>query len=229
MNINLDTRLKAIADMLTPCGAVADIGCDHGYLCAYLIEKQVCKTAIASDINKQPLESARNTAVRYGTYDNTQFVLSNGLDKIPENTDAIVIAGMGGELISKILENCPWIKDANKQIVLQPMTKVESVRRFCYENGFEIIDEACTSDSSHVYCIMKVAYTGKIKKLDDVSAILGTLKDKTDDMSRFYINHRIAEFEKLLQKLVKTQETQAVQSAKQKTQTLLNELNKFRR
>ncbi len=229
MSITLDTRLKSIADMLSPCNTVADIGCDHGYLCAYLIEKKISKTAIASDINKLPLESAKNTAIRYGTYDKTQFVLSSGLDKIPSDTDAVVIAGMGGELICQILGNCPWIKDKTKQIVLQPMTKLESVRRFCYENGFEIIDEVCTTDANHVYCIMKLVYTGNCKEIDDATAILGMLKEKTDDMSRFYVNYRIDEFQKLLQKLEETQKTQAVQIAKHKTQTLLNELNKFRR
>ncbi len=229
MSVNLDTRLKAIADMLLPCNTVADIGCDHGYLCAYLLQKGTCKSAIASDINKAPLESAKNTAIRYGTYDKTQFVLSNGLEKIPSDTDAVVIAGMGGELICQIIDRCPWIKYKDKQIVLQPMTKLESVRRFCYENGFEISDEICIVDGEHVYCVMKIVYTGNCVKIDEVTAILGTLKDKIDYMSKFYVNHRVDEYEKLLQKLLNTQKTQTVELVIQKTQTLLNELEKFRR
>ena len=137
--IKLDQRLLSVASLVRKNKVVADVGTDHAYVVAYLIENGITERAIASDINKGPLENARQTLVDCGIEDKVSLILSDGLKNIPENScEDIVIAGMGGILISEILENAPWIKNDNMHIIAQPMTHAEVLRKWLFENGFEI-------------------------------------------------------------------------------------------
>ena len=97
---HLDARLGTIAAMVPRCRAVADIGCDHGLLVAALLEGGRCDYGIAADINPMPLEKARQELTRRGLLAQSECRLTNGLCGIaPVGVDAVVIAGMGGELI----------------------------------------------------------------------------------------------------------------------------------
>ncbi|MCH5192866.1 MAG: Nif3-like dinuclear metal center hexameric protein [Oscillospiraceae bacterium] len=140
----LDKRLKLCADMVKG-SRVCDIGTDHACLPAELLKSGKCRSAIAADINEAPLEAARTTLEKEGVTDRAELILSDGLKNIPEQgiTD-IVIAGMGGELISRILSECPWSLEG-KNLILQPMTRPEQLIKWLCENGFEIIDQRAVS------------------------------------------------------------------------------------
>ena len=119
--LQLQPRLQMLAD-LVPAGAkLADVGTDHGYLPVWLLQEGRIRQAIASDINLEPLEHARRTAAEYGVSERMEFRLCAGLDKIrPDETDTIVIAGMGGETILSILESAPWSKKSGAFLRLGP-------------------------------------------------------------------------------------------------------------
>ena len=144
--VKLSRRLAAIA-ALVPRGSVCiDVGTDHGYVPAWLIQNGVCPRALASDINAGPLDSARRTARAAGTAGKTEFLLCSGLDACPENgADAIVIAGMGGETIAAILEAAPWTRNGAK-LILQPQSRPELLRRWLTENGYVITQELLVED-----------------------------------------------------------------------------------
>ncbi len=128
----LSPRLSCLRDWVVPGARLVDVGTDHGFLPTCLLLEDVCQTAIASDIGKGPLESARKTAERHGVLDRMIFVQSDGLEQIsPEDVDTIVIAGMGGETMIHILEHAPWVNNPAYTLLLQPMSKVETLGRSC--------------------------------------------------------------------------------------------------
>ena len=110
--IALQHRLRLLAEMTPPGGRLADIGTDHGYLPVWLLQEGRIPSAIAADVGAEPLEHARRTAEEYETQ-GLDFRLCDGLSGIePEETDTVVIAGMGGETIRDILRAAPWAADA---------------------------------------------------------------------------------------------------------------------
>ncbi len=164
--IHLCPRLQMAADFVRPGAVVADIGTDHAYLPAYLVLSGKCPRAVVSDLREMPLENARQTIRRYHLEDRITACLSDGLSALrPEQAQDFVLAGMGGELIATLLARTPWLRDAEKRLILQPMTHGEDTRRFLYENGFEILQEAAVQEGPHLYIALCAHYTGV--KTDD--------------------------------------------------------------
>jgi tRNA (adenine22-N1)-methyltransferase len=136
----------------------ADIGTDHGYLACYLVESGICERAVAADINELPLSSAKKTVEERGLGGRITLVLSDGLESVnPEGITDIICAGMGGELIIRILSRCEWAKRCT--LILQPMTKADELRRWLYENGFAVSDERACRDGKFVYAVMRAQFS----------------------------------------------------------------------
>jgi len=186
MHIKLSLRLQAIADMVDFGVSVIDVGTDHGYIPVYLTQKRHVRNVTASDINEGPLDRARLSAAEYGVLDRITFVLRDGLKDMPSDeitgADTIIIAGMGGENISQILQQAPWTGNPGINLILQPMTKVHKLRQYLMENGYIIEKEVLVKDSGKIYPVMKVhgggeracdincveVYLGKISKADEL-------------------------------------------------------------
>lgn len=148
----LDKRLKLCADMVNG-KRVCDVGTDHAYLIAELLRSGKCETAVAADINESPLASARSNLEKAGVADRVDIILSDGLKNVPwEGITDIVIAGMGGELIAKILSECDWL--VGKNLILQPMSKSDCLLRFLWENGFEIIKRQAVCEGKFCYTVI---------------------------------------------------------------------------
>lgn len=142
---------------------IADIGTDHGYLPCYMVTEGLCDKAYACDVAPMPLESARQHINSQGLSDKIQPVLSDGLKNVPsDGTTDVVIAGMGGELISAILSDCDWIKDPSVNLVLQPMTKWDVLRKWLYENGFEVTKELPCCEGKFTYSVIQCHFTGDV-------------------------------------------------------------------
>lgn len=179
--IKLDDRLSAVAGLVRNGKRVADIGTDHGYLVAYLVENGMCPSGIAADLRKGPLENARQTVIQQGLSDKIELILSDGLQNIPENAcDDIVIAGMGGNLIAEILEKAPWVKDGRINIVAQPMTHAEVLRQWFIDNGFTINKEKTATDGKRYYCIISAGYTGKTESYCESYIYTGEIKPESE-------------------------------------------------
>lgn len=193
---SLDKRLSLCAGFVRKGKVLADIGTDHAYLPIWLVSNGVIEKALACDINEGPLNSGKADVEKYGLSDNITLRLSDGLKNVTEtDADDIVIAGMGGELIAKILAECIWAKNIDKHYILQPMTKAEILIKYLYENGFEIIEQrACECDKKH-YTVMLVKYTGECKNIDDAFCYMGKL-DPSDSASKQYLLHIISHLQK---------------------------------
>lgn len=187
--IKLDSRLLSVASLVRKGSTVADVGTDHAYVVAYLMENGVIEKAIASDINKGPLENARQTLIDCGITDKVTLILSDGLQNIPENSaNDIVIAGMGGILISEILEKAPWVKNEKVQIIAQPMTHAETLRKWLCENGFEIRREVASTDGKRLYVAISAEYTGNKDEKSKAYHYVGELINNSDELSMKYID-----------------------------------------
>ncbi|WP_124101180.1 class I SAM-dependent methyltransferase [Ruminococcus sp. Marseille-P6503] len=184
-----DQRLLACARLCKGKKAV-DVGTDHGHLAAYLITSGICDSCIACDINEKPLKAAEDTVKRFGLDDKIQLVLSDGLDKIcPDGVTDIVIAGMGGELIADIIDRAEWIKADRVNLVLQPMTKWDHLRKWLYDNGFEVVSEIPCEEGRFVYSVMQAVYTG-VKpdyKCDTEYLYAGRVAADTEDGRKYLL------------------------------------------
>ena len=157
MNLPISKRLLCCASMVQPGSRVADIGTDHGYLGIYLLQSGAARHVIACDLRKDPLENARRNAKLFGVDGEMELRLSDGLEKIlPDEVDTVVMAGMGGDLIQKILSQCPWRKREGLQFILQPQSAGNVLRRWLCEDGFEIQREEPVQDGHFLYTVMDI-------------------------------------------------------------------------
>lgn len=161
----LHGRLLAVEKLCKTGETVIDVGCDHGYLSLALLKSKAFQRAVLCDINEKPLLSARNTFSGENLRFDAEFVCTDGLSGITCNGDfTVCICGMGGELILDIIN-----KDLNfgnrlseraSRLILQPMSRPEALRRFLFENGFEIDSECAVCETDKVYIIMSAHYSG---------------------------------------------------------------------
>ena len=157
MKLPISKRLLCCASMVQPGSRVADIGTDHGYLGIYLLQSGAARHVIACDLRKDPLENARRNAKLFGVDGAMEFRLSDGLEKIlPDEVDTVVMAGMGGDLIQRILSQCPWRKREGLQFILQPQSAGNVLRRWLCEDGFEIQREEPVQDGHFLYTVMDI-------------------------------------------------------------------------
>ena len=157
MKLPISKRLLCCASMVQPGSRVADIGTDHGYLGIYLLQTGAARHVIACDLRKDPLENARRNAKLFGVDGEMELRLSDGLEKIlPDEVDTVVMAGMGGDLIQRILSQCPWRKREGLQFILQPQSAGNVLRRWLCEDGFEIQREEPVQDGHFLYTVMDI-------------------------------------------------------------------------
>lgn len=187
--IKLSNRLYACSSMIREGKRLCDVGCDHGYIPAYLVSRGIISGAVACDINEGPLNSCKSLVADMGLEDRIKCVLSDGLEGIDENdVDDVLIAGMGGELIVKILSAIDWVK--SKHIVVNPMTHPEIVRQYLYLNGYEIQKDIVVSDSRHHYSVFDAYYTGVINEKNQSDYFLGNITDFSDkDYFKHLLNY----------------------------------------
>lgn len=158
----LSPRLATIAGMVTAGRRVADIGTDHALLPAYLVGTGKAPSAIAADIVPGPLAAAAEQVQKYHLSDRITLIQCDGLAKIPpEKAEEIIIAGMGGELIARILGEWPYSREQGRRFLLQPMTKSEVLRQFLSEEGFRIEEEQAVCEGERVYTVLAVRFVGR--------------------------------------------------------------------
>lgn len=135
---------------------VADIGCDHGYVSIELVTRGIAEKAYAMDVRKGPLERAIAHVTERGLNDRIELRLSDGLKKlVPGEADTVIIAGMGGELITRILQEGAHVLPDIKTLILSPQSEPAMVRSFLEANGFEFVKEAFLMDEGKYYCVIK--------------------------------------------------------------------------
>ncbi len=154
--MQLSNRLTTVAQFVTKGNRVADIGCDHAHTSIYLVENGIAISSIAMDINKGPLERAKENICRYQYEDKITTRLSDGAKELKVGeVDTLLMSGMGGLLVNKILSDSIEVVKRAKELILQPQSEIALVRKYIYELGFFIEKEAMLIEDEKYYTVMK--------------------------------------------------------------------------
>lgn len=174
----LSKRLEAILSMIDPCHQLLDIGSDHAFLCIEVIKRKLAQKATAVDNKKGPILRAKENIKKANLISEISVIESDGALSVTIDCDCWVIAGMGAELIIKILsDSIEKVKKVN-QILLSPHSKTEELREFLILNGFKILEQEIIKDKKF-YTILKVRYDGIARNLTLRDKYVGPIK-KTD-------------------------------------------------
>lgn len=173
--MKLSERLELVLSFVEHGESAADVGTDHGHVPVELVRRNIVKKAVAMDVRKGPLSRATENIALAGLSGQIETRLSDGVAKMmPGEADSVVIAGMGGELIIKILENGRHMWDSVSQWVLSPQSEIFKVRRWLLENGFVIRKEDMVLEDGKFYTVMDVRRgEAEAATLTDAGALYG--------------------------------------------------------
>ena len=169
----MSNRLELIASFVKNGIGVADVGTDHGYIPVMLVKRGYKGNIIATDINEGPLNKAKQSLIEADCEEAVELILCNGLDGCEsEKIDTIIVAGMGGDTITGILDRAEWCAREDIKLILQPVTKPEILRYWLVNNDFRIINEAQTEENGTVYQII-CAVPGRDCRYKDSELFIG--------------------------------------------------------
>ena len=158
MAIHLSKRLTALANMVTDGNRLADIGTDHGYIPIYLCQTGKIPSALAMDIGKGPLQQAQTHIAEHGLSEQIKTRLSDGMAALQfGEADTILIAGMGGGLVMKILSEGAEKLTGKEELILQPQSEIALVREFLRVRNFQILNEDMILEDGKYDPMMKVS------------------------------------------------------------------------
>ncbi len=157
-SINIpDARLCSAIPYIRQGDRIIDVGTDHAYLPIYLVSEGIASFALACDINQGPIDSARSNICEAGLCERIETLKTDGLLGTEYfSADDILIFGMGGELIARILSDAPYIRRKELRLILQPMSRAFVLRRWLYENGFSIVGETISHAGKYYQTICAV-------------------------------------------------------------------------
>ena len=181
MSILLSPRLARIAAYVLPGETVADVGTDHAYIPIWLLQTGVSARAFATDIRPGPLQNARCGAEKAGVAGALTLYLCDGLALCPPaEIDTVILAGMGGETMARILDAAPWAKE--KRLILQPQTRTAALRRYLAQNGLAVLDAALVYDTGRIYLVWLAAKG----RMEDGGSVDPVLLRKRDPLLKAY-------------------------------------------
>lgn len=199
----ISKRLKFISSLVTDVDTIIDVGTDHGYVIIDLLKNNSIKYAIASDINKGPVERARENLKAHNLSSKAECRQGSGLKTIRSGeVAAAVIAGMGGNLIRDIIKADMDVFKSLEYAIVQPVQNPEVLREYLYKEGIAIEDEWIIYDEEKYYEIFKISNKGRVTKVDpiyyEVSEILLRKKDK---VYKEYLDFKIDKYKRVIENL----------------------------
>ena len=188
----IDDRIKAIKNFVRAGSRVADIGADHGYLSIELIKSGVATKIIATEKNIHPFEALSKNILGFNQI---EARLGDGLKIISAGeVDTICVAGMGGALIEKILNESPEVVESARQLILQPMNGAKKIRKWLADNDWTIADEDLAETGGIIYEII-CAEKDPIKR---------AFKRESSPLLSKFLNQRREKLEKVLNEMSKS-------------------------
>lgn len=201
MSIQLDERLQACADMVPQCDALADIGCDHGRLGAYLLRQDRMRQLIAVDISAPSLDKCAQLLQACRLGERARLLVGDGLAALRDlPVNGAAICGMGGVLMVRMLRSAPEVANRLGFMVLQPMRSQMALRQFLHANGFCIRAEKLAFCAQRMYHILKVV-KGIPHPHDGAHAFSQALLQSGDPLLPIAIDMQIRDYYKILKKI----------------------------
>lgn len=226
--MQLSERLSSVASMVTAGNCLADVGTDHGYVPIYLYERQMIPRAIAMDVNKGPLERARLHIAEYGYHNAIETRLSDGLQALRAGeAESVVIAGMGGPLIIRILSAYPEVTASFKELILQPQSEISEVRVWLGEQGYEIIEEHMVFEDGKYYSMFKAVKNEKCRALSALECKFGRLDVlKEIHVLKAFVERELNNKQNILEKL-RSENTEKSNGRAEEIKALIEELQEM--
>lgn len=201
MLVKLDDRLAAIAGLVLPGQAAADIGTDHNYLPAFLLQRGVCPRVIASDKADGPYRNAVALTRRLGLEQTLEVRRGQGLEVLnPGEAATIIIAGMGGRLTIEILAAAPAVLAQTRRLVLQPQRDLPQLRRWLAEHGWRIVAERMAYDHGWYYTAL-AAEPGEAVLTPQEAEFGPCLLNERPQLWLNYLRFRLVKTQRLLEQL----------------------------
>ncbi|MEK4091342.1 tRNA (adenine(22)-N(1))-methyltransferase [Viridibacillus sp. FSL H8-0110] len=204
----LSKRLETVAKFVPQDAIVADIGSDHAYLPCYLVHNNIAKSAIAGEVVKGPYDSACHEVQKEQLTNKITVRLTDGLAAIQpgDEVTAITIAGMGGPLITSILEKHPLALEGVERLILQPNIHAKVIREWALQNSWKIIDEVILLEDEKIYEIL-VLERGEMN-LSELEKLLGpVLKQQHSDVFHSKWTREVEQWGHVREALQKAEQT----------------------
>ncbi len=213
MNSVMTPRLLSICSLVPEGAAVIDVGSDHAYVPIYLVKNRKAVCALATDVHDGPVKRSRENIEKQGLGTQIKTQKADGLFCVDTASyDTIIIAGMGGKLIARILENCDNL--SGKTLILQPMTAATELRAFLLQNGFSILTEKLALEDEKLYAVM-LAERGNPSPYTEMELLLGKGM-KEDPLYPLLLRKTYAKLQKRLQGLEKAKNPSEIQISRLK-------------
>lgn len=212
--IKLSKRLKEIVNLIDKNSKVADIGTDHGLVPNFLVENNISSYIVASDISEKSLEKTYELVDNKYIDSKIYLRVGNGLEVIEKNeVDTVILAGMGGILISKLIEKDFDKVENLKKLILQPMQNQYELREYLYKNGFIFNDQRIVYEEKKYFEIMDVSYKGEISKVDPIFYELPyECYKRKDETFAEYLLYKIRKNKFILNKLAPEEKTKRIEN-----------------
>lgn len=191
--------MQSALPYITKGGRAVDVGTDHAYLPIYLVEQGLVREALAADINEGPINSARANIASHGLDDKISTLMTDGLHGVEDfYPDDVMVFGMGGELIVRILSEAPWIRNARIGLILQPMSRASVLREWLITNGFEIVGEAISFEDKY-YQTIAARFCGKIDTFSEEELAVGRWNiAHRPPLFEGFVRHEIAVLDRII-------------------------------
>ncbi|PIC78539.1 tRNA (adenine(22)-N(1))-methyltransferase TrmK [Sporosarcina sp. P19] len=220
MNTNqLSERLAMVASFVPKNTVLADIGSDHAYLPCYLMNKGKIRKAIAGEVVTGPFEAATRNVELNGFADHIEVRLANGLQAIEDadNVETVTIAGMGGTLITSILETGKDRLTNVQRIILQPNLHAIAIRKWAVANGFCIVDEEILLEDSKIYEVL-VLERGSADYSKTDLLVGPVLRRKQSNVFRAKWEREMLEWQRVINALEHAEQTEEIKRKKENLQ-----------
>ena len=169
-----DERMALIYNLVRDGKNVLDVGTDHAIIPIELVKNGKSPLASVTDISRPSLEKGIKNIAEAGLKEKISAYCTDGTLGVPlTEVDDIIIAGMGGELIVKILSQDERLRSGKLRFILQPMTKPEETRKYLYENGFTVLSEAKVISEGRVYAVILAEFSGRLTDYSLTDLLLG--------------------------------------------------------
>lgn len=207
------------ASFVTPGNRMCDVGTDHAYIPIALVQEGTVPSALAMDVNEGPLERAKEHIREFRLESCIHTRLSDGVQALhPGEADSVLIAGMGGALTIKILSEGRQVLESVKELILQPQSELDKVRRYLAESGYSIEREEMVQEDGKYYTVMKAVVGEKLYDREIFYHYGKLLLEQRHPVLREYLQQREGICEKIYGRLIREG------SGEERTRTRIREL-----
>lgn len=215
--VQLSRRLQAVVDLVTRGKKVADVGCDHAYISIYMVEQKIASHVIAMDVNRGPLERAKENIKKFGLDGFIETRLSDGIKKLePGEAETLLIAGMGGPLMQQIILGNSKALETVDELVLQPQSEIKEVRVFLAQIGFGIVEENMVLDEGKYYVMMRAKRGAKHTYTSELDKRYGKyLLEHKNEVLKAFLQKELKNNQLIFEKLSKQSSAKSEEKKKQ--------------